>query len=170
MARTRGELEVIRIKNRQKLGLAEYAEAPASDVGEVFDPANQGDPEVLTLKNPRPLGVAGLAGSVPGLGFDFSRAIPSIRLTTAFPPVDVTFEPGQDKAPPSEGPGWADWATRHVVRPVVEVGGVRVAPYERDADFSGVAKLAAIGVLAVLSLAGAWTIARAAYPTRRGIA
>lgn len=160
MAHTRAELDVIRRRNREALGLA-GVEPSAPALEESSDEAPP-----LKLRNVQPLGIA---GSVPGgLGFDFMKAIPAIRLTTAFPPVDVTFEPGQEKAPPSEGPGWADWATRHVVRPTVEVGGVRVAPYERDADFSGLAKVAAIGVLAVLSLAGAWTIARALYPTRRG--
>lgn len=113
------------------------------------------------------LGLAGMAGSVPGgLGADLLALAPPVRLTTEFPPLDVTYVPGQAQAPSSSGPGWGDWLTRHVVRPVLYVGPARIAPYERDADYSTAAKvLAALGLGLGVGLAG-FTVARAIMPTR----
>jgi hypothetical protein len=90
-----------------------------------------------------PKGLGDLVSMIPG-------GIPAVGIETSFPPMEVAWAPGQSEPVTKEGPAWGDWLLRHVVRPVVNVGGVRVEPYRDAADYSALAN-----ILALLGLAGA---------------
>lgn len=134
------ELADLRARNRAALGLS-----------------GLGDVGCCSCEEPKGLGdlVSMIPGGIASVGIETSG------IETSFPPMNVAWAPGQTEPVTKEGPGWGDWLMRHVVRPVVTVGGVRVEPYKDSADFS-----AAANVLALLGLAGAvgggvWVLSRA---------
>lgn len=135
----------LRARNRAALGL--------SGLGACCASCERGGP---CAGAGTPKGLAGLAEGIPG-GF----GIPAIGITTSFPPVSVAWAPGQTTPVSQEGPGWGDWVLRHVVRPVVDVGGIRVAPFEAEANYSWLANLLALLGGAGAVAAGTYVLARA---------
>jgi hypothetical protein len=145
--RSREELERIRRANRAALGLA-------------------GTDANLTVAEPPLVRAhpAGMAGGVPGMGAFPAGLIPTIRVGSAFPKVDYTYDPSQPSAPATGEAGWvSDFINRSIVRPFVEVGPVRYSPGDGYPDFSGIA--AALAALAAVLGAGA-----AAYVIYRAFA
>lgn len=155
MARDRATLERIRAANRARLGLADYAEPPP----DCTEPGPHTGPVVQ---------VKGMAGSVPGMGaLDVASMLPKVRVGSAFPAVDLTYDPSRPSTPPTGSSGGFvyDFLNRHVFRPFIEVGPVRYSPGDGFADYSGAAKVLLWGTLAVGTVAGAVVAARALYPT-----
>lgn len=152
MANTREELEEIRRENRRAMGLA-------GDLGVHTGPVVEG--RVVSR---------GMADAVPGGGFFGSAlsSLPPIGLELSFPPADLTFDPSQPSAPASSQPGYGDWFTRHVARPVVKVGGARVPLYApEDADYSDLFMVGTAVLALGAALTGGWILYRAFAP--RGI-
>lgn len=163
MAHSREDLEEIRRTNRAALGLADAgsrveAEARPMTPGDWTGPVVEG--RVIRK---------GMADAVPGGGF-FTTALsglPPIGLELAFPPAEFTWDPSQPSAPASSEPGWGDWFTRHVARPVVKVGDARVPLYSpEDADYSDLFAVGAAVLAFGSALAGGWILYRAFVPRR----
>lgn len=101
-----------------------------------------------------------IATAVPGLALS---AMGPIHVATAFPPLDVTYDPNAPAGQPGQGGVLAKWVERHVVRPIVEWGPARYAPGEGQADYSGVATAATVGLAGLGAGFGGWTIYRAFF-------
>ena len=124
------DIEDLRARNRAALGLSGLGACCARC-------AAAGMSGTCGSCSARGASFAGLAASVPG-GVDVSM-LPAVAITTSFPPVSTSWSPGSTVPTSREGPGWGELMLRHLVRPEVEVGGMRVAPYTAYSDWSTVA-------------------------------
>ncbi|MEK6883766.1 MAG: hypothetical protein AABY22_29325 [Nanoarchaeota archaeon] len=142
------ELEVVRSRNREAMGLSGTSASLGEHTGHVVR--------------------AGLAGSVPGLGdLGLLDLLGPVHVGSAFPAVDYRFDPSQPSAPPEgEGSAVGEWLNRHVIRPFVQVGPVRYAPGDGYADYSAIARLVAWLVGLGLGIGTAWILARAFFVGR----
>lgn len=153
--RTLAELEELRARNRAALGMAGYSGMGAAAT-------------VPGLPGPAPSAIGPYIGqivnAIPG------GITPGVRVGSAFPPVDYTWDPSNPSQPATgEGSPLAEWFTRHVVRPFVEVGPVRYAPGDGYADYSGLAAVL-LGIAGALGLTVAWLVARWIFTPRGGVA
>lgn len=165
--RSRSELEQIRAANRRALGMA--GTAPCSQgMGSCCASCARGghcDKKATTSLGDY-TGQATWARAIPGMGASPLSFAPDVRIVTEFPRMDVVYSPGAEEPVQQPGSGgWvADWLTRHVVRPAVYVGPIRVAPYEREVNYAPLAEAVAIGVGVAGALFGGWIFYRAFAP------
>lgn len=111
-----------------------------------------------------PLGRSGLGDGI--LGAALGAAGP-VRVASAFPPFSVTWDPLTLTQPTQQGSWLSEWLTAHVIRPEVDFAGIRYAPGDGQADYSGVAIVGSvvlgIGVIGTI----AWVLLRAFGKGRR---
>ena len=111
-----------------------------------------------------------MATAVPGMGAPFNVAslVPPVRIGSAFPAVDYTWDPSQPGVPPSgESSQVGEWFNRHILRPFVEVGPVRYSPGDGYEDYSGIARIFAYLASAFGVATGLWILQRAFFPGAR---
>lgn len=113
---------------------------------------------------PCALGVSGLGDGV--LGSVLGAAGP-IRVSSAFPATSIEWDPTTMSQPSQQGSGLGWWLTTRVVRPEVEVAGVRYAPGDGYPDMSGVARALAWAAAFAAAFGVAWVGWRAFGPRRR---
>lgn len=112
----------------------------------------------------RILGLRGPADVVQGI----VSVIPPIGIQLSFPDVSAEWDPRAPAAPAqASGSTIGQWATSHIFRPVVSVGGQPINNYDGVPDYSTAARFFAW--LAGAGAAGGtlWLLVRALYPTGR---
>ena len=136
------EFERIREENRWSMGLAGYEGQRINAV---------------------PLGRQGLGDGI--LGAALGAAGP-VRVASAFPPFSYEWDPSAPSPPPQPG-GLGQWITEHVIRPEFEYAGLRYAPGEGKADYSGIALAGTVAVGLGLLGTLTWLVYRAFSNGRR---
>jgi hypothetical protein len=125
----------------------------------------------IRAANRAALGLAGGSGlgQIPSVGA-LGGVVNSVAVSTAFPEVEIEYRTG-DAEPSAEGSGWGQWLTAHVLRPRVTVGTiggkVDLDPWRDVPDYSGLARVVAVGVGVATAAGIAFVVARALRSYRR---